>query len=70
MSFFTPNIGTPGRLLRAGGSLLLFLLTALCWFLNFPPLLTLALFLAALFTAFEALRGWCIARACGIKTKL
>lgn len=23
-----------------------------------------------IFTLFEALRGWCLARACGVKTKL
>ena len=26
--------------------------------------------IAALFTFFEAARGWCVLRACGIKTKL
>jgi hypothetical protein len=29
-----------------------------------------ALALAGLFVLFEALRGWCILRACGIKTRL
>jgi hypothetical protein len=26
--------------------------------------------LAGLFAIFEAVRGWCLARACGIKTKV
>ena len=30
----------------------------------------LVLVLAGLFAIFEAIRGWCLVRACGIKTKV
>ena len=31
---------------------------------------TMVVLLSALFVGYEALRGWCLLRACGIKTKL
>ncbi len=63
-----PNISRGGRLLRA---LLAVLLLAGAWFV-WPSSKTCAILLAALgvFVLFEALRGWCALRACGIKTRL
>jgi len=65
--FFARNIDNKGRLLRgiigmlllAGGLIAVFYI----WWAG-------AILLAsAAFTLFEALRGWCGLRACGIKTK-
>ena len=67
-SFLSPNIDTKGRVVRGFGALALlvgagFGFTVSVW-------LCLALLASGLFVAFEALRGWCFLRACGIKTKL
>jgi hypothetical protein len=70
MSFFQPNIGSKGRVLR-GIAALAFLLGALgLWWWEGPLFLVIGLAVASGFTAFEAGRGWCVARACGIKTKI
>jgi hypothetical protein len=66
-SLFTPNISPAGRWLRglgAGAAL------AGAWF-GFQQSWWLGggLLLAGGFMLFEALRGWCALRACGIKTK-
>jgi hypothetical protein len=68
MPFFAPNLGTGGRIVRGLTGLLL-LGGAI---LAFEPIPWLALLLgvSAVFVLFEALRGWCVLRACGIKTKL
>ena len=64
---FSRNIDNKGRLIRALGALAL--LTGACF--GFAASVWLGVVLAAcgLFVAFEALRGWCALRACGIKTK-
>lgn len=66
--FFAPNIDRKGRLARAlyGCAMLV-----AGWFLNRAshPGLGVAAILAGGFAWFEAARGWCIMRACGIKTK-
>lgn len=67
-TLFPRNIGTPGRLLRGVMALLLFA-GAVAGF-AVSPWLSLGLGLAGGFTLFEALRGWCALRACGIKTRL
>ena len=68
------NIDSRGRLIRgrhgarcllASALLLVFLLPATGW----RRLLVLILTLGAIFTLFEALRGWCAVRAMGIKTR-
>jgi len=66
--FFPRNIGNKGRLARAFAALLLFISAAL----SFSVSIWLGLGLAAsgTFVLFEALRGWCALRACGIKTRL
>ena len=67
-SFFSRNIDNKGRLVRGIGALALlvgsgFGFTVSVW-------LGIALLTSGVFVAFEALRGWCALRACGIKTKL
>ena len=65
---FAPNIDNRGRLVRGiigivllvGGLVAVFFL----WWLG------LILLASAAFVLFEAIRGWCGLRACGIKTKL
>ena len=66
--FLAPDITRSGRMLRLG--LALGLVAAGVVLLR--PILWLAVgfFLLAAFTIFEALRGWCLLRACGIKTRL
>jgi hypothetical protein len=67
MSFFSPNIGAIGRLVRAvcglgcGGA---------AWFFRENTWVAVALVGSCVFMVFEALKGWCVARACGLKTPL
>lgn len=65
---FSPNIDNRGRIVRALGALAL-LIGAAFGFAEFWWL-GLVLLVAGAFVAFEAARGWCALRACGIKTKL
>ena len=65
--FFAPNIDQKGRLIRA--SIALGFFVAAGFGMVFSVWLGIVLGVAGIFTAIEALRGWCIARACGIKTK-
>lgn len=65
---FSRNIDNRGRLVRGLGSLVLlvgagFGYTVSVW-------LGVGLLAAGVFVGFEALRGWCVMRACGIKTRL
>jgi hypothetical protein len=65
---FPRNIDNKGRLLRGMGALGLlvgagFGFTVSVW-------LGVGLLVSGLFVAFEALRGWCALRACGLKTKI
>jgi hypothetical protein len=66
--FFARNIDGTGRLVR--GLMGLALLVGAGF--SFGQSAWLGAFLAAagLFGLFEAVRGWCLARACGLKTKL
>jgi hypothetical protein len=66
--FFAPNLDRKGRWLRA--LLGLALLVAAGFFFTTSVWLGVLLAAAGVFVLFEALRGWCIARACGIKTRL
>ncbi len=65
--FFSPNITRAGRVIRgvfgAGLVAAALLLSSAGWRIR------LALVAAGLFAFYEAARGWCIMRACGIKTK-
>lgn len=67
------NIERKGRLIRAGGGLLL-LIAALVLVFTVPPaplrrLAVVLLALGGIFGIFEGLRGWCAVRALGIRTR-
>lgn len=66
--FFAPNIDNRGRLARGiiGAVLLVagMVVVFSIWWLG------LVLLASAAFVLFEAIRGWCGLRACGIRTKL
>jgi hypothetical protein len=66
--FFAPNISRAGRIARliwaaAMGAAGILAFERVRW-------LAIVFFCAAALAFFEAARGWCVLRACGIKTKL
>jgi hypothetical protein len=64
---FTCNINTTGRILRGILALMCFIGA---WFaFEISNWFGFLLAAYACFALFEAIRGWCIVRACGIKTK-
>jgi hypothetical protein len=66
--FFRPNLERNGRLVRGiAGVALLIAGVITCFFIWWLGLILLA---SAAFVLFEAMRGWCVMRACGIKTRL
>jgi hypothetical protein len=67
-SFFSPNLERKGRIVRALGGAALLLAGIIVW----PSSLWagIVLLTSGTFMLFEAFRGWCLLRACGIKTKL
>jgi hypothetical protein len=67
MSFFSPNIQTSGRIARGvcGVASL-----AAAWVVRERLAVSVSLAFAGVFMVFEALRGWCVARACGLKTPM
>ena len=67
MSFLRQNIETKGRIIRGVGALALGIGALLSW--PHSHATGIALAATAAFVAFEAARGWCVARACGVKTK-
>jgi len=71
MISFEPNIDAKGRIARAAVAFVVFDV-ALAGFLllDWPLWICIPLFLFSFFVGYEALRGWCFARACGIKTPL
>jgi len=67
-NFFRPNLERNGRIARGViGSLCLI---AGIIIVDFKLWLGLIFVVAGLFAIYEAVRGWCLARACGIKTKI
>jgi len=66
--FFAPNLKVEGRVVR-GITAFIFSIGAVIT-LRLSRRLSLLLFLSALFTLYEASRGWCVVRACGIRTKV
>ena len=66
--FFQPNIKRHGRIAR-GVSGTLFLIAGSIT-VDFVLWLGLIFVGAGLFAIIEALTGWCLVRACGIKTKI
>ena len=65
---FSRNIDNKGRLVRGFGASAL--LVGAGFGFTFSVWFGLVLLAAGVFVAFEALRGWCALRACGIRTKL
>ena len=65
--FFSRNIDWRGRLARGVWGTLL--LIAGIIMADHKLWICLGLVGLGLFSIFEALRGWCLVRACGIKTK-
>jgi hypothetical protein len=64
---FSPNLDTRGRWIRGVLAAALFTGAAAAW--TTSMWLSLGLLASGAFVLFEALRGWCAVRACGIKTK-
>ena len=67
-SFFARNISNTGRLVRGLGALALLLGAGIGFLVSIW--LGVALAVSGAFVLFEALRGWCLLRACGLKTRL
>jgi len=67
-NFFRPNIGKQGRIAR--GVVGTICLIAGIVLVDFVLWLGLIFVVAGLFAIYEALRGWCLARACGVRTKI
>jgi len=65
--FFRPNLKRTGRIAR--GVVGTVCLIAGIVLVDFVLWLGLIFVVAGLFAIYEALRGWCLLRACGIKTK-
>jgi len=65
--FFRPNIDRHGRLAR--GVIGTICLIAGIIVVDYVLWLGLIFVAAGLFAIFESLRGWCLVRACGVKTK-
>lgn len=65
---FTRNISNTGRLVRGAVALALLLGAGLGFVMSAWLGAVLAVF--GVFALFEALRGWCVLRACGLKTRL
>jgi len=66
--FFPPNLERKGRIVRAAGGLTLLAGGVFVW--SSALWVAIVLLASAGFMLFEAFRGWCLLRACGIKTKL
>jgi hypothetical protein len=66
--FFQPNLDRLGRRARLVIGLVLLFAASIGFFLNLWAGVTLSI--SAAFVLFEAARGWCLLRACGIKTRL
>ena len=65
---FARNLSNTGRLVRGLGALALLIGAAFGCFVS--VWLGAGLAVSGVFVLFEALRGWCVLRACGIKTRL
>ncbi len=67
MPVLVPNLDRKGRLIRGLGAAAMAFAGLL--FLFKLTVLGVVLLVSAAFVAFEAVRGWCVLRACGVKTK-
>jgi hypothetical protein len=71
MRFFGRNIDGKGRLARGITAVILLVGGGLIWSDEPWRLGTgVGLLASGVFVMFEALRGWCIMRACGFRTKM
>jgi hypothetical protein len=69
MSFWKPNLETKGRVARGIAAAVLLIGTGLLIISGqYVPAGVMAF--SGLFVAYEAASGWCVARACKIKTPL
>jgi hypothetical protein len=68
MKYFQPNLESKRRRDRALCGILIHAAAALAW--QFSMQACDILLASAGFVYFEAARGWCVLRACGIRTKL
>ena len=66
--FFRPNIKRTGRIARGVTGALCLIAGIIT--VDYVLWLGLIFVVAGLFAIYEALSGWCVARACGIKTKI
>ncbi len=66
--FFARNLSNTGRLVRGLGAAGLLIVAGFGFFVS--VWLGAGLAVGGVFVLFEALRGWCVLRACGIKTRL
>ena len=66
--FFRPNIRRNGRIARGVTGALCLIAGIIT--VDYVLWLGLIFVVAGLFAIYEALSGWCVARACGIKTKI
>jgi hypothetical protein len=66
--FLSRNISNTGRLVRGLGALALLIGAGFGFLVSIW--LGVALAVPGVFVLFEALRGWCVLRACGLKTRL
>jgi hypothetical protein len=67
-TLLVPNLQREGRWARGAVALVFGGLAFVL--IPFSRRLSLLLFLAAIFTVFEAVKGWCVLRACGIRTQV
>lgn len=65
--FFAQNIDRRGRIVRAAWGLALIIASFLTW--SHSEGVSFALLAFGAFGLYEAARGWCLMRACGIRTK-
>lgn len=68
MNYWSRNIGAGGRVIRIAGGLLLLAATIITA-LNGSHWLALILGISAIFMVYEGVRGWCLLRAWGLKTR-
>jgi hypothetical protein len=64
------NIDVKGRILRGCLSLILFAIAGVSFYFEWPFWMLVLFAISGAFVAFEAMNGWCVVRACGVKTKI
>jgi len=63
---FAPNINRTGRMIRGAMAVALLIGAAAAYEIHW--LLTLILAIMGIFVLFESVRGWCVLRACRLRT--